>query len=122
MTTAQTRNTKETGTMNTTTTEETLTVANTILAQLHGRRFIVMTGSKQFLGDDNSLTFQFPTHKGSNYCKITLTSDDLYDIKFKRIHKVKGITQVDQTSDHYGIYSDQLQEIFTNVTGLDTHL
>lgn len=37
-----------------------LTVANTILHQLGGRRFIAFTGARDLLGDTNSLTFKLP--------------------------------------------------------------
>ena len=36
-----------------------MTVAETILNQLGGRKFIVMTGSKVILSDYNSITFKF---------------------------------------------------------------
>ena len=37
-----------------------LKVANTILAQLGGLRFIVMTGARDFIGGDYHLIFSLP--------------------------------------------------------------
>jgi len=65
-----------------------LNVANTILDQLGGRRFIVMTGSKSFAGDDNSLTFRIGRNSGNwNAVKITLTPADDYTVSFYKFRK-----------------------------------
>lgn len=90
------------------------TVANTILAQLGGNKFIAMTGARYFTCDNNSLSFQFPNRSGANCCHITLNSMDTYDMYFKRIHGVK-ITPVRHWSM---VYCDKLREIFTTQTGL----
>ena len=37
-----------------------LTVANTILQQLGGNKFRVMTGAKNFVGSNDALTFRLP--------------------------------------------------------------
>jgi len=95
-------------------------VAKTILQQLGGNKFIAMTGAKD-LGDGGKyLSFKIRARakQSINYVKITLTSMDLYDMEFGSIRKHK--LKVKKTVK--GVYNDQLQKIFTDVTGLYTHL
>jgi len=47
-----------------------LTVANTILEQLGGRKFIAMTGARNFVGDFSGLSFRLPGAGG--YCKDSI--------------------------------------------------
>lgn len=96
-------------------------VANTILQQLGGRRFVAMTGCKNFLGSENSLTFSLPKiYNGINKVRITLMPNDLYKMEFMKFNrKTLDIVVV---SEHNDVYWDQLQDIFTNETGLATHL
>ena len=99
-----------------------LTVARTILAQLGGNRFRAMTGSTDFVGSDNSLAFRVRgrTKNRINKCRVTLNGKDLYDIEFYRYSPTRGtLTEVASVAD---IYNDQLQDVFTQYTGLDTHL
>lgn len=94
-------------------------IANTILRQLGGNKFIAMTGSKNFLSNGNSLSMHLTKNKiGARFLKITLNSMDLYDMIFSKEKKGELII----LEKHEGLYCDQLQEVFTNVTGLDTHL
>lgn len=104
-----------------------MTVANTILAQLGGRRFKVMTGASSFCGSENSLSFRIPqvhnarTGKSIAGVRIELTPADVYRMVFigKTGPNFGDIGEVDVRED---IYCDQLQEVFTRVTGLYTHL
>jgi len=99
-----------------------MSITQTILDQLGGRRFIAMTGAKDFMATGGqSLQFKLPSRfakHGINYVHITLTPTDLYDVEFGKVFKLtyKVIESVS------GLYFDQLQEVFTRVTGLDTHL
>ena len=93
-------------------------IANTILNQLGGNKFIVMTGTKYFTCDNNSLSFHFPARSGANGCKITLNAWDTYTVKF---FKVRG-TDCAQVKEYTLVYCDQLQKIFTAQTGLQTSL
>lgn len=99
------------------------TVALTILQQLGGNRFTVMTGSKNYLSTENSLAFKVGRNaKKVTHVRITLTPDDLYDVEFldcrttakRLIHEVKEKAE--------GVYCDQLQAVFTDGTGLYTRL
>ena len=98
-------------------------IAATILQQLGGNKFRVMTGAKNFLshGKEHALSFKLPSRfasKGINYVKIILDATDTYTVVFG---KVLGYTykEIERYSD---IYNDMLQSLFTRVTGLDTHL
>jgi hypothetical protein len=97
------------------------TIAETILQQLGGNRFIAMTGAKHFMGDDRTLQFSIPgnmTRDKSNKVCITLNDFDLYTIETFRI---RGIN-CKACSTETDIYCDSLQSMFTSITGLDTHL
>lgn len=99
-----------------------LTVAHTILAQLGGNRFTAMTGAKNFVGSENSLSFRIPgsgfAKDGINAVRITLNGLDLYDVAFSRIRGGAVKTLYTETN----IYADKLQEVFRLHTGLHTSL
>jgi hypothetical protein len=94
--------------------------AETILKQLGGGRFKVMTGAKNFCAIENGLSFRIPKTPASpiNYVEIKVNGLDLYDLTFKRIYRSK----VEKISDASDISCDQLQAVFTKNTGYDTHL
>lgn len=98
--------------------------AREILQQLGGNKFITMTGAKNLADGGSYLAFKLPRAKdGINYVKIKLNSMDTYDIEFGAVRhsKTSGYTyKVIHSVD--GIYNDQLQEIFTQYTGLYTRL
>lgn len=98
---------------------QTLQVANTIREQLGGRRFEVMTGAKDFMGDADSLAFKLPrgARDGINYVKITLAAD-LYTVTF---YKFRGVN-ITPVYEVVMIQADQLREVFTRYTGLETSL
>lgn len=98
-------------------------VAQTILAQLGGNRFIAMTGAKNFTHADDGrgrLAFKLPrkAKDGINYISITLNDRDLYDVTFC---SMTGLN-VREVSELPNLYADQLRAGFTGVTGLDTNL
>lgn len=94
-------------------------IAKTILQQLGGNRFIAMTGAKNFTVGDNELIFRIPKSKKKiNLVKIKLTSEDLYDMEFGKIEKFE-YKVVDKTPH---LFFDQLQDVFTERTGLNTSL
>lgn len=103
------------------TTQATQNVALTILAQLGGQRFKAMTGATNFVSGANYLTFRIPgtmTKDRINCVRITLDPLDLYKLEFMIIRGVKIRTV--RTLD--GVYAENLQTLFTDATGLDTHL
>lgn len=101
------------------TTTTNLSIANEILAQLGGRKFIAMTGSKNFCGDKNSLSMHLTKNLlGAKFLKITLDAYDTYTMTFSKIAK----NQLVVLSEESGIYADMLQKCFTEKTGLLTRL
>lgn len=95
--------------------------AGEVLRQLGGNRFIAMTGAKDFFKDDKKAMIGFKIGRNCNninYVRITLNSMDTYDLEFINIRKFK----VTIKSKAEGVYNDQLQSIFTEYTGMDTHL
>ena len=99
-----------------------LTVAKTILEQLGGRKFIVMTGIKKFLGSEDSLQFRLRglTKNKARICKITLTWKDLYNVEFYGFNFRTG--ESDLVESALDIFAEDLQAVFTRHTGLYTHL
>ena len=97
-----------------------LTVAKTILEQLGGNKFRMMTGAKHLAGDENSLSMRIGRNSSnSNYLKITLNSMDLYDMKFCKLTRKFEEKSVTEYSD---VYNDMLTEVFEKHTGMYTKL
>ena len=94
---------------------------NTLLQQLGGNKFMVMTGAKNLMVDkkEKSLHMRIGKNsKGINHVKITYMPDDTYKMDFGRIRKmdykvVRSVT---------GVYAEALQDVFTEVTGMYTSL
>jgi hypothetical protein len=94
--------------------------AEEVLQQLGGRKFIAMTGAKNFVKNDKdkSITFKIPRAKdGITHVMITLNASDTYTINFLSI-RGNNIKQ----KPVKGVYNDQLQSVFTQYTGLNTSL
>ena len=92
-------------------------IAKTIVDQLGGRRFQMFVGAKKFLIDGKALFFKIGRNsKSINGIKIYYNSKDLYDIEFLRVSK-KGTKVYKKVKD---IYNDQLQNVFSQYTGMAT--
>lgn len=113
----------------------TTTLANVILQQLGGNKFIAMTGAKNLLALENGIRFTIGRNASkANRVEITLNGLDLYDIKFIKhtpykikVDYNKGTVKETQEKsvvlkEYNDIYCDMLQELFTEFTGLYTHL
>lgn len=110
-----------------------MTVAQTILDQLGGNRFIVMTGSSNFVEDKTTNTLRMNLAKNAskaNRLSITLNPDDTYTMRFWRYTAPRWSNKTFSYSDakikevktFSGIYFDQMQRLFTEVTHLYTSL
>ena len=101
---------------------DTKAIAVEILNQLGGNRFIAMTGAKQFVSlEKGGLIFKLPSNfaaSGINLVKIELDPSDTYNVYF---YKSRGVS-LKEVKTMTMIYCDQLQEVFTDVTGLNTYL
>jgi len=99
-----------------------LQVAQTILEQLGGRKFLVMTGAKNLIGSENTLSMRINSvnseGKRVNVVHIVLDLSDTYTVvaSYLRAGKLKNVATVSE------VYNDALQSVFTRVTGLDTSL
>ena len=108
-----------------------MTIANTILEQLGGNKFIAMTGAKNFVSDGNTLRMTLPKNRSkANRLYITLDASDTYTMNFfkytaGRRNKKTFAWSPDKKEDIEnisGVYADMLQDICTSVTGMYTHL
>lgn len=97
-----------------------LEIARVIMAQLGGGRFSVMTGAKMFVAIENGVQFRIGRFTGvkTNMVRVVLNGRDLYDVEFLQVRGVncKVIKLVED------VYAEDLQRVFTDATGLDTHL
>ena len=108
--------------------EEVKQIANTILQQLGGHKFVVMTGVKQLIADDvhenPALRMNLSRNATSaNRLTISLMPDDTYTMEFYR-QEIKKDWSVKRTEieKREGVYCDMLQDIYTEVTGQYTYL
>ena len=100
-------------------------VAQTILQQLGGNKFIAMTGAKRFVAHEDGLSFSLGRNaSNANYVKITLNGKDLYDVKFERVTTNKTTFEMKRVvkAEEKDLYCDMLQSTFTEITGLYTSL
>lgn len=94
-------------------------VAETIMQQLGGARFVMMTGSKFTTATKGGLNVKLAKNKsGANFMVVTLDANDTYTMGFYKM----TAKNIDVVSIENGVYCDQLQTIFTDVTGLYTSL
>lgn len=95
-------------------------VARTIIAQLGGKQFSLLTGAKQFVSTEKGVSFKIGRNpKGITHVTIELDRGrDLYDIKFQKWNGRK--LEMKTVNELRGIYFDQMADIFFNNTGLYT--
>lgn len=116
--------------MNTTTNNsanEARQIATEILNQLGGRRFSVITGSKDFVIMDcqkpYGLRMKLARNKTrANYLAIHLLENDTYRMEFKYTQfSMKTLeSKVVEIETLEDVYAEDLQKFFTDVTGLYT--
>lgn len=126
------------------------TIATTILEQLGGHHFVVMTGAKNLVAVDRGLRFHIGSNGSkANVVKITLRGDDTYTMQFwrqprevnpymlmikyyeqgmtneqieKKVQDAVKRSEPKMLQEYDGVYCDQLQELFTNYTKMYTKL
>ena len=90
-------------------------VAQTILSQLGGGRFIAMAGAKDLLADVNGLSCKIGRNaRKVNYLTVVLDGDDTYTVTSYHYGKYE-LNQLDAASN---VYADQLQREVERQTGL----
>ena len=98
-----------------------MTTANQILSQLGGNKFLAMTGAHTLINTGSGLTMKLRSNKSkANYLKITLNAMDTYTVEFQKVNYSKFT--VSDVANFENVYCDQLQKIFTSVTGMYTKL
>lgn len=111
-----------------------LKIAETILNQLGGKRFLAFTGSYQLVAIENGVKFRLRKNLAkAKWCRITLTVMDVYNMEFitevrkknEAMSELLGKTYYETTgfktvANWDGIYGDMLQSCFTETTGLVT--
>lgn len=95
------------------------TVTDTIIEQLGGARFAVMTGASFFVSEiDRCVNVKFAGSGKANFMQVTLELDDTYTVSFSQTRGLK----MKNVSKYYMVHATDLQWLFTNVTGLLTRL
>jgi hypothetical protein len=98
-------------------------VAQTILSQLGGNRFIAMTGCSNFGSTPNSLSFKLPRgcKNKATHCTVSLDASDTYTVEFIKCNMRAAVYRqvVAETSM---VYAESLTELFTAATGLEVRL
>jgi hypothetical protein len=95
-----------------------------ILRQLGGNKFLAMTGAKNLVyseKENNYLLMKLTRNlSGAQYLKITLTVWDTYTMVFSKVNSKTG--EIKTVKEIENVYCDELQSIFSKVTGLYTRL
>ena len=92
-------------------------IAQTILLQLGGNKFITMTGAKNCTAHPDGLSFRISsrmTKNKCNYVRIFLEATDTYLMQFGKVHGSQF--RVIETID--GLYNDMIRNTFEVRTGL----
>ena len=93
--------------------------ALTVIKQLGGNGFKVMTGAKYFINGPDGLSFMIGQNcHRINGVRIQLELTDVYTVEFLRMNK-KGVTIV---SKHENVYCSELRKLFEEHTGMYTSL
>ena len=86
-------------------------IANTILSQLGGHKFIVMTGAKNFVAIENGIRFNIGQNGSkANMVKVVLDWDDTYTMQFIKIGKQPNIYSVMMRYANKGLNEEQFNE------------
>ena len=109
---------------------EVVEEAYTILMQLGGNKFLVMTGANKLMAAGRTahnpnpwLRMDLRRNKAKvNRMKITLMPNDTYTVKFYRQMLVNWVPEISHQQTFEMVYGEDLQTLFTSVTGYDTHL
>jgi hypothetical protein len=94
-------------------------IANEILKQLGGNKFVVMTGAKQLGFGKGSLSFKIGRNSSkANMVYIKLEDNDTYTVTFSKFRKM----ELTELKKYEGVHCDQLESLFQEFTGMATRL
>jgi len=102
-----------------------LNVAKTIADQIGSRAFVMM-GAKNLVGSENHLQFKVGTNAMKvTHVTVTLTSADLYDVRFDRVTKIGFSAKTGKTTGGVktlaevpGVSVDRLRAVISEQTGM----
>lgn len=101
-------------------------IAVTILRQIGGKQFIVMTGSHDLINLGNGLRMSLCRNKTSaNRLEIIYDAGaDLYNVRFYRqsFSRKTFVGKIKDIKTYEGVYCDMLEDIFTDVTGMHLYM
>jgi hypothetical protein len=97
-----------------------MNVAETILKQLGGNRFLAMTGAHTLIADKNALIMTLRRNK-SKATRLRIELDAGSDTYRMNFYKFRGLDIID-LSTYDGVYNDVLKKVFTKETGFFTSL
>lgn len=101
-----------------------LEIANEIMKQIGGKKFMAMTGAKNIVAIEKGVQFKFQGSNVATNCVIklgeTFLTNDLYIMEFWKINASKGTCV--KVAEFEGLYSDQIENTFGEVTRLATRL
>jgi hypothetical protein len=99
-----------------------MNIANTILQQLGGNRFLAMTGARDLVAVPDALVMRLPrgARGGVNSVVVRLDTDDTYTVLFNR--RTNMGVNIRLISSANKLHADQLRQVFTEHTGLHTSL
>lgn len=90
--------------------------AQSLINQLGGNKFIVMTGAKNFVAGESVLMFNIGRGAKSGINKIRIElKNDLYNVFFYNMRKAQY-----QVSQFENVYAENLTSLFTKETGFVT--
>lgn len=101
-------------------TTRNMAIARTILEQLGGNKFCSMVGAYDIIAIEYGLSLKFKMCRKINLLEIKLMPSDTYRVIFSKYSKRTGISKV--VEQYEDMYCDDLQDLFTAVTGLYTYL
>lgn len=100
--------------------------AQEIMQQLGGFQFITMTGAQYISFSSDApranLSFKIRGCRTVTHVSIEANGFDLYDVKFLKIRGSAEPKIVREFAGIQGLYAEDLQRVFTEVTGLATSL
>jgi hypothetical protein len=89
-------------------------IAQTILSQFGGNKFVVMTGAKNFVAIENGIRFNIGRNGSkANMVKVVLDLDDTYTMQFIKIGKAVNPYTIMMRYADKGLSEQEFNEVVT---------
>lgn len=99
--------------------QESKEIAQTIINQLGGKEFVVLTGSNGFIIHESGVSFRVGANpKKISHCTITLNSGDLYNLIFYSTQYSENGQSLKNETELTDIFCEDLKDVFESKTGL----